>query len=167
MDYGCARGRVLSGDEVRTAVVLLPCGGSAAGGNRLWDMRSDGLVVNRLNGQCLSLAADEAGNPLQLQTCDRDAGLAGQRWTLTSEGFMRNHAHNSKGGTPCLVMQPDSDQLAVVNCPSSMQRWDLVGHGLLRNRLSGECVGPSRKGSSLLALQPCSDSGAMYWAWTG
>lgn len=140
--------------EVRPIIELLPCLGEGGGGHRQWDLRPDGSVVNRLAGECLGNNG-KVGEPLEVRPCVQGAA---QKWSLTPEGFLRQ-------GGACVVQRPDTEQLAVESCPSSMQRWDFTDRGLLRNRLTSECIGmdselrePSAFGvPSGLSTQPCDD----------
>lgn len=142
---------------------------------------SGSFLNNLLSGKCIDVAGAPGrsnGAALQLHDCELSGtnpdnnSTTDQRWTFTSDGFIRNSLSGkcidvagAPGRSNGAVLQLWDCELSGINPDNNSttdQKWT-VTNGFIRNRLSGKCIdvagAPGRSNGARLQLWDCELSG--------
>lgn len=142
-------------------VVVQPCQTMDSNHTReqRWHVAAGGAVVSELSGLCMDLEGSAEEAVAVQRQCAQPADLMASRrqtWHLTEEGFLLNSGKNL-----CL-----DSRLRLRACPFTLQRWQLLPSGALRNFRSGLCLGAiGATPGSPLSLARCPSVGERGAAW--
>lgn len=140
------------------------------------------FIRNSLSGQCIDVAGAPGtsnGAKLQVWNCEssgfnnENGSPTDQKWTLTSDGFIKNTFSNkcidvagapgTSNGAPLLLWDCESSGRNNDNGSPTDQQWQLISGGFIRNSLSGKCIdvagAPGQGNGSILQLWDCELSG--------
>ena len=163
---------------VLSAALFLSTGEASAQGK---------FIVNELSGKCIDVSGAPGvknGAPLILYACEfsgknPNGSQTDHRWEFLPQGFIRNTlsgkcidvpgAPGVKAGTPLILYECE---LSGKNPNGSQtdQQWQLTPEGLIRHRLSGNCIdvvgNPGSANGARLQLATCEVAGGpsdQYW----
>ncbi|MFC3898265.1 ricin-type beta-trefoil lectin domain protein [Lentzea rhizosphaerae] len=158
-----AGGRCLTASDITdgSAVVLNECTGAD---NQQWVLRTDGRLINRTSGRCVTPNGVGEGDQLAVRACDRSR--SDQVWTVPNQSGRSGKVVGP--GDRCLDVaghDPTQNKAILWTCNGlTAQSWAAPGDGTLRGE--GKCLdvsGANTANDSPVALWECNGHPAQQW----